>query len=183
MPHITSDLSDTANYGLVNSQFHRFSRLSSFEHNVVPPMISLLNHILSKRFSERCVISTGRDVFSLKLVQFWNPCLLGVSNNHQGFEGFLGGQLVKSFLEKRRVVFLNLLHFWLLVFLLLFCFISPGFDVSKLRTQYTCYATICSSLPVTSRDVAENQDKDPLSRTEEVIGDLVECRFFHEDGF
>lgn len=47
------------------------------------------------------------EVFSLKLVQFWNPCLMGVLNNHQGFEGFLGGQPVKSSLRKKKDRFLE----------------------------------------------------------------------------
>ena len=36
-------------------------------------------------------------------------------------------------------------------------------------------------LPVTSRDVAETQDKDPLLGSDEGSGDVVEGGFFHAD--
>ena len=36
------------------------------------------------------------------------------------------------------------------------------------------YTTICLSLPLTSGDLTATQDKDPLSRTFEVSGDVVD---------
>ena len=55
----------------------------------------------------------------------------------------------------------------------MFCLISYGSLVSKLRSYYAFYAKICLSLPIYSGGVAEtHQYQDPLSGTgNEVSGD------------
>ena len=55
----------------------------------------------------------------------------------------------------------------------MFCLISYGSLVSKLRSYYAFYAKICLSLPIYSGGVAEtHQYQDPLSGTgDEVSGD------------
>jgi hypothetical protein len=54
-----------------------------------------------------------------------------------------------------------------------FCLISYGSLVSKLRSYYAFYTKICLSLPISSGGVAEtHQYKDPLSGTDnEVSGE------------
>ena len=61
--------------------------------------------------------------------------------------------------------------------------------MSKLKSKYdTCYTTICSILPIPSRNQLQTfktklKDKDPLLGTDgvEVSRDFVEVDFFHAD--